>query len=126
MSDADGISVCDERECEIDVSRVRIMLQQGITPEDLKRYLSVEVTDIFHYIGQLDTFRAKFQLDEWTLELDKNEYLGITDYELECESRDIESLMKLKDYLFYNFGITAKPSEPKIQRFHTARDGKGA
>ena len=122
LSENNGVSVCDEIECEIDVSRARLMLQNGVTPSDMNKLLGVAAAENFNYIGQLDTYRSKFRLDEWTLELDKNEYLGIVDYELECESRDVESLAKLKDYLFYNFGITGTPSERKIQRFYLARN----
>ncbi len=122
LSENDGITVCDERECDIEVNQVQSMLQQGVTPENLMRLLSTESEDTYKYIGQLDTYRAKFQLDDWIIELDKNEYMGIVDYELECESRDVESLSRLKDYLFFNFGITAKPSQPKIHRFYLARN----
>jgi len=56
------------------------------------------------------------------LELDKNEYLGTTDYELECEDNDIESLNRLKNYLYYTFGISFKPSLPKSERFFEKYD----
>ena len=69
----------------------------------------------------METYRSKFQLNEWTLELDRNVYFDRIDYELECEDRDVVALNKLKDYLYYKFGVVAKPSSPKVQRFMDAR-----
>ena len=58
------------------------------------------------------------------MELDKNVYLGRCDYELECESDDVEALEKLKLFLFYNYGISPRYSRPKSQRFFEALNEK--
>ena len=43
------------------------------------------------YIGKLKTTRLKKKINQAELCLDKNEYLGITDYEIEIEYLDVKS-----------------------------------
>lgn len=116
-SDSDGIMVCDEKEIPISYEYAMNLQKNGIPYAELNKLFSADVKENMYYLGSLRTYRTKFQLEEWTLELDKNEYLGITDYELECENDDFNSLLRLKSYLNYAFGITAVNSAPKIQRF---------
>ena len=120
LSNANGVSVCDERETEITLADARRMLDNGITATELNRALGADLDGNFRYIGKLNTYRVKFLLDEWVIELDKNEYLEIVDYELECECNRVESLVKLKDYLFYRYGIAFKPSQAKSERYFNA------
>lgn len=120
LSNVDGISVCDERETEISLQHARRALDNGLTAVELNRTLGLNLDDNYRYIGKLNTYRVKFLLDQWVIELDKNEYLNITDYELECECNRIESLTELRDYLFYHYGIVFKPSEAKSERFYKA------
>ena len=120
MSQIDGVIVCDERECEIAPDFARRLLKEGIRQSELKSIFNVDLGDDLHCFGSMDTYRAKFQLAEWTLELDKNVYLDNTDYELECEHKDVVSLSKLKNYLFYAYGIVINPAIPKVQRFYKA------
>ncbi|MCM1194932.1 MAG: CYTH domain-containing protein [Corallococcus sp.] len=112
-----GVSVCDEREKDLDARSAKKLIADGITQSDLKKFFDLDVAENFRYVGKLDTYRAVFARRDWTLELDKNEYLGITDYELECENARIDALDMLKSYLSYNFGITFKPSDAKSKRF---------
>ena len=51
-------------------------------------------------------------------------YLGRCDYELECESDDVEALEKLKLFVFYNIGIPPRYSRQKNQRFFEALNEK--
>ena len=115
LSENDGITVCDERECDITLADARRMLDDGLRCGEINAK-----QDDFRYKGKLDTYRAKFLLDEWVLELDKNEYLNVTDYELECECSRVDSLVKLKACLLYNYGVVYKPSRPKSERFFNA------
>lgn len=120
MSDSDSVMVCDERECELSPDYADTMLNRGITKAELKRILDVDLEDDLDLLGSVDTYRAKFELEEWTLELDKNIYLGHIDYELECENSDVVALDRLKNYLSYVYGIVIKPSLPKLARFMQA------
>ena len=120
MSQIDSVLVCDEREQALTVEQATQMLKNGIPSEYMKQVFAVNVDDL-HCLGSMDTYRAKFQLNEWTLELDKNVYCDCVDYELECEDRDVVSLNKLKNYLYYKFGVVIKPVAPKVQRFLDAR-----
>lgn len=112
-----GVMVSDEKECEIDSSYAQTLIDRGITAKEVQQFFQVEQEYDFVCIGQLLTYRTKFTLDEWTLELDKNTYFGITDYELECECTQIQSLEKLKSYLTYTYGIVIRPSVTKFERF---------
>jgi uncharacterized protein YjbK len=116
--------VSDEKECEIDYNYAQTLIERGITVEEIATFFNVDVVEDFYCIGKLTTYRTKFVLDEWTLELDKNSYFDITDYELECESTQIESLMKLKSYLTYTYGIAIRPSITKFERFLLAMGKK--
>lgn len=124
LSQNDGISVCDERECGIMLADARRMLDDGLRRYEINGKLGLNLQDDFRYKGKLDTYRAKFLLDEWVLELDKNEYLGVTDYELECECSRVDALVKLKSYLQYHYGVVYKPSLPKSERFFAELQNK--
>ena len=117
LSHSYGIAVSDERECEVSAEFAQSMVSRGITQSEVERLLGVDVQKDLSCIGSMDTYRAKFNIEQWTLELDKNEYTGRVDYELECENLYVEQLEKLKNYLFYAYGIIFRQSKPKIQRF---------
>lgn len=122
ISQNGGVTVCDERECEIGDGYAKKLISRGVTGTELNQMLNCGLSSDFVCVGKLDTYRTKFTLGNWKLELDKNEYLGTTDYELECEDNDIESLNRLKNYLYYTFGISFKPSLPKSERFFEKYD----
>ncbi len=116
LSYVNDVAVCDERETEVTESFARLAVARGITSTELKSLFNINFVDV-NYIGQMDTYRTKFVLNSLTIELDKNDYLGTTDYELECESAFVDALQNLKDYLFYTYGIVPKTSKPKVRRF---------
>ncbi len=120
LSDRDGVTVCDEREHPLTAEHARYILQRGVTPDEMRKLLGVQTVCPLQLVGQLDTLRTSFVLCGWHLELDKNSYLGRCDYELECENNDVTELDKLKNYLYYTFGIIFRPSRPKVQRFFEA------
>lgn len=113
-----GVNVCDERETYIDDELAQSLLSNGLTPTQIKRLVDVETSSTYKCAGSLQTYRAKFLMGgRWLIELDKNEYLGATDYELECECGSDELLGRLKDYLYYNYALIFTPSLPKSERF---------
>ena len=124
LSQIDGVMVCDEHECELSFDVACRFIDNGIRQDELKNILNVDVGDDLVCLGSMETYRAKFQLMEWNLELDKNVYLNETDYELECEHRDVVALSKLKNYLYYAFGVVINPATPKIERFNRALNNR--
>lgn len=117
LSLVDGVSVCDEREVNLESDHAQYALRRGLTADEMRKLCGVYVSGRLWLLGDMETYRTKFVWQEWTLELDKNVYLGTTDYELECENADTSQLDKLKNRLDYEFGISSTPSLPKIQRF---------
>lgn len=117
LSAQDNVTVCDERECPISAERFGYIRERGVSVDEMRKLLGVNVCVPLRLAGKLDTYRTTFGLLDWNVELDKNVYLGRTDYELECENNDVAQLKRLKDYLYFTFGITEKPSKPKSQRF---------
>ena len=117
LSDRNGVSVSDERECEVSADFAQSLCARGVTRQEAQQLLGVDVPNNVPLAGSMDTYRAKFKIDDWLVELDKNVYSGRVDYELECENLFVEQLEKLKNYLFYAYGIVFRPSKPKVQRF---------
>lgn len=120
LSHSNGVAASTETECTIDGEHANYIIQRGVTPDEMRKLLGVHVPDVLAPMGRLDTFRTAFDLQQWHLELDKNQYLGRTDYELECENDDVQQLQQLKDYLYCALGIVAKPSKAKSERFWEA------
>lgn len=117
LSYDNGVNVCDEREKEIDELDAKALLDGVLTSADIKTLADVDLPYEYKCVGCLSTYRARFQLNGWTIELDKNEYLGTTDYELECECASGESLKRLKAYLCDGLGVEFKQSTSKSGRF---------
>ena len=120
LTSADSVMVCDERECEISSEHANYILTRGVSVDEMRRLLNVRVDSALRLVGKLDTYRTKFVMIGLLLELDKNVYLGNTDYELECENNDVSELTKLKNYLYYTYGVVERPSKPKSERFFEA------
>ncbi|MDE7454586.1 MAG: CYTH domain-containing protein, partial [Clostridia bacterium] len=95
----------------------RTIIETGVNPTLLNDLVNVKTDLTYGCIGKLDTNRATFTLKEWNLELDKNQYLGVVDYELECECGSDAKLEKLKEYLTKTYGIKCNPSSPKSGRY---------
>lgn len=124
LSSVSGVNVCDEREIDVDARTAEELMTNGATPAILKELVNFDAASTYLCAGRLDTYRAKFLLDRWLVELDRNEYLGVVDYELECEGADDEPLCALKDCLRYRYGIVFKSSLPKSARFFNKLTGK--
>lgn len=121
---SNGICVCDEFECEVEKTFASKLVRRGIYPTEINAMLNTNFQDTLEFVGKLDTYRTTFFVNEWKLELDKNLYLGRTDYELECECSDVQQLEKLKNFLSYHYGIVIRYSTPKIQRFLEVKNGE--
>lgn len=117
LSAQNGVNVCDEREKPIDALSAKRWIEHGVTEDEIKNLINVDMPATLKCLGSLNTYRAKFVLNGFNVELDKNEYLDVTDYELECECDDSAQLEELKAYLCDNYGVTFKPSLPKSARF---------
>ena len=118
ISHSDNVMVCDEREVEATPEFAQQVIKDGIGYRTLRQMFDVADFDTkLDYVGALQTYRTTFSLAGMTVELDKCEYLGAADYELECESTHVDELDVLKNYLNNTFGIVARASEPKNKRF---------
>ena len=118
LSSANGVNVCDEREQVVENAVAHDMIVCGISPSRFASLTGIQTDKTYRFVGELTTWRVKFELEhKWTLELDKNEYLGATDYELECECDNALMLEELKSYLDAKYGIAFVPSTPKSERF---------
>lgn len=117
ISSRDSVAVNREIECEITKGLADSFEEKGITQQQLSMMLGIVMPQPLRCIGSLITNRKIISINGLNAELDCNNYLGVTDYELECECDDVSRLQSLKHFLEYNYGITAKPSEPKSKRF---------
>jgi uncharacterized protein YjbK len=120
ITNSDGVWVSREISQELTAELAEGIIARGITERQIKDILGIDLLFDYTPVGTLTTLRTTFAIDEFTIDLDKNTYLGNTDYELECETNDVTTLVKLKGILLYRYGITPTPSEPKSKRFFDA------
>lgn len=97
------------------------MIQCGIVNTQLTSLLGdnasvVKGDCVLRCVGQATTVRTLIDYDGFRLEVDDNNYLGQTDYELECECDDADKLNELKTKL-KQLGVVGNPSAPKSKRF---------
>lgn len=122
----DGVNVCDEREQVIDNALAHDMIVSGISPSQFTSLTGIQTDKTYRFVGEFVTWRTAFALNnKWTIELDKNEYLGVVDYELECECDNFLLLQELKSYLDAKFDVKFVPSMPKSARFEKRFFNKG-
>lgn len=117
LSQRNSVSVCRELECEITEGLAKSFMEKGISQQQLMTMLNISMPEPLRCIGNLTTIRKVINISGMKVELDRNSYLGVTDYELECECDNVEQLETLKNYLQFNYGITLKPSCAKSKRF---------
>ena len=117
QEEKDGIWVCDEFDCEIDQNQAQIYIDKGIAQRRVNELFGIDIGGDYHFVGLLTTHRTKRQFQEYVLEIDKNEYFDVCDYELECEHQNKEKLQQLKDLLKQNYDVDFCPSKAKSQRF---------
>lgn len=78
-------------------------------------------------LGSLQTNRRNFKIDNCSsiISLDKNRYLGIVDYELECEGENIDYSEKIVNEIFTKLSILAPNSfKSKNERFQLLKEVK--
>lgn len=68
-------------------------------------------------LGALTTYRMETNYHDDLLVLDKSEYLGQTDYELEFEVQDHDKGLNSFNRLLSEFNLTHQPPLNKVQRF---------
>lgn len=89
-------------------------IANGISSERLDDFFGTkENEELFVCVGRLETLRKKIRLAGAECDLDKCRYLGVTDYELECEA--VDSFVELRKRL-EEMGIT-EPAVSKRRRF---------
>lgn len=70
--------------------------------------------------GTLATYRTEFPYKSGLLVLDKSEYLGVTDYEIEFEVPEFnQGAIEFKE-LLEDVGIEVRETKNKVRRFHEA------
>lgn len=79
-------------------------------------------TENIHYLGTLATNRAELPYRNGLLVLDENQYLSITDYELEYEAKEkVEGFNEFQS-LLKKYEIPERKTANKIQRFFDAKN----
>ncbi|EIT84606.1 adenylate cyclase [Fictibacillus macauensis ZFHKF-1] len=96
--------------------------QQQLPEGDVKTALLQYgvVIDQLNHLGSLTTKRAELPWRSGLLVLDENQYLTITDYELEFEAKEYHKGKQHFEELLQHFSITTRPTLTKIQRFFEA------
>ena len=100
---------CDEEVTQnIDTAIELKILQEGLFPEGPVKsaLLASNIKfDKFHFFGEIRTHRFEIFEGKNTIVLDKNEYHGIIDYNLEIESDSMESAEILLKEICASFNI---------------------
>jgi len=92
------------------------ILQNGfIKPRDYDEFLSL--LDVLFSFGSLRTCRAEIPYQKGLLVLDRSDYLGETDYEVEFEVMDYETGQQSFNEMLLTYGIPVRKTPKKIARF---------
>ncbi|NCA67542.1 MAG: CYTH domain-containing protein [Clostridia bacterium] len=116
----DDIFISEELNKIISLEEMQRHINDGISGEYLKKTFGIYINDATQFCckGSLITERTRIETKEgFTLELDKNEYLGVVDYEIECECINDEQLHRAKAYIKQHFETSR--TVPKTIRFLT-------
>ena len=113
---SEDVFVSDEYNYPINKVLAEKFIAHGIGADVINSYFGLKLPlDMqFNYIGYLKTLRTKIDIYGFLFEFDKNSYLGLIDYEVECEC-DKENIEIAKKYLQNNYEVSQ--SQPKIIRF---------
>lgn len=118
LGNHDGVTQSDEYSCEIPFEQALVFLQNGFSARLLETTFNLQFDNKWFYCcGCLVTRRSVVAFSGFVLEVDKNEYLGVTDYELECEHNDYAQLEQLKGLLRFSFNVEGIASKTKAERF---------
>ncbi|MEQ6375510.1 CYTH domain-containing protein [Bacillaceae bacterium S4-13-58] len=106
----------------LDQKDAEVWLKNGFGPSnEVKARLSDMEVDLeqLHYLGELETERLEKEIPNGLLVLDKNQYLGVIDYELEFEVPQKEQGLKDFEQLLSKYKILKQKTSNKIERFYT-------
>ena len=117
-SNANGVMVAEEYNARVDKAFLEQSVKCGIDQTTILELLHVQMSQPMYYIGCLATMRSTFDMCGCTVELDANEYLGVVDFELECEDASLDNLATLRAHLEGQFGALPN-AVAKVQRFVT-------
>ncbi len=92
-------------------------IPQGQVTEQIRRLTSVSEAQ-FNYIGELSTKRLEIHEPDGLIVLDKSEYLGKVDYELEFETSARTAGEAAFKRLLNDYGIPQRKTKNKIERFY--------
>ncbi|CAM4019575.1 CYTH domain-containing protein [Alkalicoccus chagannorensis] len=101
--------------------------ETGVMPPGETRDAVISLLEdetLLEYLGSLTTVRTETTLPEGTLVLDRSEYAGRTDYELEMEVADYESGRHFFEQLLESHDLTWNKPPNKIERFFQAAFGQ--
>jgi len=100
-------------------------IQQGIDRTSALTLLGQDLLADLDYLGCMTTWRTVFWEEGLRFELDKSEYLGATDYEIECEVDSEEQWDLAVKWTQDNLG-QGEQSPGKYRRFLAQRGAQGA
>ena len=106
----------EEINVKISQKELEKFFSEGISTVFIKKHFGIELQNKLTCLGKMDTYRSNANLVGFFAELDRNEYLFTTDFELEFESFDDKRIAELKK-LLKRIGINERKSKPKSQRF---------
>lgn len=104
---------------------MNLIISNDSLPGDI-RHILVKQFDIkdqsLSILGSLTTYRQETQYKDDLLVLDKSEYLGTTDYELEFEVKDYDQGLQKFQSLLNELNIEHKQPLNKVQRFFKKKE----
>ena len=102
--------------------RDEILSNQSIKPREFSEFQ--QLPELLLAFGSLRTERAEISYQGGLLVLDRSDYLGITDYEVEYEVTDIAKGQQSFNELLKNHDIPKRQTPKKIARFMKAAESK--
>lgn len=110
----------EEHNAPIDGALAATCFADGLTAETIRQYVGLANIADGKYLGRLATERTTWTEEGLTFELDKNEYLGRIDYEIECEVSSDEDWARAEKWIIEH-AASAKKGVSKQARFGAAR-----
>ena len=105
-----------------DKEREEVLTNGLIQTQDYEEFLSLP-KELFAF-GSLQTSRVEIPYQKGLLVLDRSDYLGQTDYEVEFEVTDYISGQNSFNNMLSTFGIPSRKTLKKIARFMNATQQK--
>ncbi|WP_058308130.1 CYTH domain-containing protein [Gracilibacillus massiliensis] len=110
-----------ETHADLTSSEAKLSLEGNfVEKEEIEKALNnmgISHTDL-KYGGMLQTYRIESNYKDTMIVLDKSEYNGHTDYELELEAHDEAYGLKIFQEILSNHNIPKRKTANKIERFY--------